>query len=222
MRYITDRELRDLYKIEPFTTYTLEPQVKFTPEARQFLVDRGIKIQNQNNDGHWTNNSGKKPGQGRESWGVLKLRGRMETIESLFLLVAADLLATGDNLLAEDVLTLRKYFCKVLKSEREQKPLEPIQFWGWSEGEIRDCTHSLEKPFEINEFHVCLEEGKTIALLNHLRAALREVEPAILEAYGQDEKQVCLRQDLIDQVNLMIDIICIMIGKSLGGQKCKP
>jgi ethanolamine utilization cobalamin adenosyltransferase len=43
MKFITESELRDIYRIHPFTTYEVEPGTKLTPGARQFLSDRGIK-----------------------------------------------------------------------------------------------------------------------------------------------------------------------------------
>ena len=43
MKFITESELRDIYRIHPFTTYEVEPGTKLTPGARQFLTDRGIK-----------------------------------------------------------------------------------------------------------------------------------------------------------------------------------
>ncbi|RYD04925.1 hypothetical protein N752_12115 [Desulforamulus aquiferis] len=66
-----------------------------------------------------------------------------------------------------------------------------------------------------------MEKGKELALLNHLRASLGEVEPAILEAYWNEEKQSCSRQDLIKKVNLIISILCMMMWKCLGGEKWK-
>jgi ethanolamine utilization cobalamin adenosyltransferase len=222
MKFITEMELRDLYKIGPFTTYVLESDAKITPGARQFLVDRGVKLeQAQASDGKSANNSKAKSVQGRESWCVLRLRGRMECIESLFLLVGADLLGSGDAVLAEEVMALGKYFRNVKDAEREQTAPDSIQFWEWSEAEIKNCSNNLGKYFDINEFHVRLQNGKAIALLNHLRASLREVEPAILETYWNEEQQACSREDLIEKVNLIINILCIMMWKCLGGQKCK-
>lgn len=43
MKFITEAELRDIYRIHPFTTYEAEPGSRLTPGARQFLSDRGIK-----------------------------------------------------------------------------------------------------------------------------------------------------------------------------------
>lgn len=44
MKYITEEELRDLYHIQAFETFTLMEGVKLTPGGRQFLVDRKIPI----------------------------------------------------------------------------------------------------------------------------------------------------------------------------------
>lgn len=39
MKYITEEDLRDLYRKAPFTKYDLEPGVRLTPGARQFLIE---------------------------------------------------------------------------------------------------------------------------------------------------------------------------------------
>jgi Ethanolamine utilization cobalamin adenosyltransferase len=225
MKFITEMELRDLYKTEPFTTYVLEPHVRITPGARQFLVDRGVKlVQTQSsNDINNENKHKIKTDQGRRKSGnAQRLAGRMEYVESLFLLVGAELLTCGDSILADEVMELGKYFNNLKCAEREQTVLDKIKFWDWPEEQINNCSNNLGKYFDINEFHVRLENGKTIALLNHLRASLREVEPAILETYWNEDQQACSREDLIEKVNLIINILCIMMWKCLGGQKCKP
>lgn len=223
MKFITEMELRDSYRIEPFTTFVLEPHIKITPGARQFLVDRKVKlVQAQGSDNKSANNSKAKPVMGRESWCSLRLRAKMEFVDSLFYLVGADLLSCGDAVLAEEVMELERYFCNVKNAEHEQTAPDPIKFWEWSEEEIKSCANNLEKHFDINQFHVRLENRKTIALLNHLRASLCEVEPALLETYWNEEQQACSHEDLIEKVNLIINILSIMIWRYLGGQKCKP
>lgn len=44
MKFITELDLRQLYREHSFTSYQLTPDTKLTPEARQFLVDRKINI----------------------------------------------------------------------------------------------------------------------------------------------------------------------------------
>ncbi len=43
MKFITESELRDIYKIHPFTTYEAEPGTRLTPGARQYLSDMGVR-----------------------------------------------------------------------------------------------------------------------------------------------------------------------------------
>ncbi|WP_088226080.1 cobalamin adenosyltransferase [Desulfosporosinus sp. FKB] len=223
MKFITEMELRDLYQKEPFTTYALESSVKITPGARQFLVDRGIKlVQAQSNDGVSACLTRGKEDHALKSWCLQRLRHKMESLESLFLLMTAELVMSGDAILAEEVIELGKCFRNLKNAELQGIPSDPIKFWGWSEEEIKNCADNLVKLLEINEFHARLANGKTVTLLNYLRASLSELEPAILEAYWVEEQEACSRQDLIENVGVIINILCIMMWKCLGGQKCKP
>lgn len=222
MKFITEMELRDLYKTEPFTTYILEQDTKITPGARQFLVDRRVSlVQGQGNDGKSVNSTTAPETQQQENWCTLRMRSKMCCIESLFLLVAAELLHSGNAVLSEEIMALGKFFQNVQEAELKEQPPDKIQFWDWSEDEIKHRAANLEKHFDISEFHVGLDNGKEIALLNYLRASLREVEPAVLETYWDKKQQVCSREDLIDTVNLIINILCMMMWKCLGGQKWK-
>jgi len=221
MKFITEMELRELYKTEPFATYVLEPDTKITPGAHQFLVDRRVTLEQAQCSVGKKSNIKTHQAQVRGNWCTLRLRRRMDCIESLFLLVTAELLHSSDVVWSEEVMALGKCFQNVRNSEQEQIAPDKIQFWGWSEEEIKNRSDNLEKFVDISEFHVGLENGKEIALLNHLRASLREVEPALLETYWNEEQQVCSRQDLIDTVNLIINIVCMMMWKCLGGQKWK-
>lgn len=234
MKFITEMELRDLYKIDPFSTYVLEPDTKITPGARQFLMDRGVKLlleqDKQDKTGrrvdlplsNRANNSRANPVQEQHNWCVLRLRSRLDCIESLFQVAAADLFNSGDAALAEEVMQLGKYVQSVKNAERDQAAPDKIEFWEWSETEIKNCSQSLEKFLDIHNSYVQLQNGKTITQLNHLRVSLQEVETAILEAYWNEEQQACRREDLIEKVNIIINVLCIMMWKCQGGQKCKP
>lgn len=222
MKFITEMELRDLYKAGPFETYFLQPDTKITPGARQFLVDRRVTlVQAQSSDSKTLKIDETSRTQVRENWCTLRLLGKMESIESLFILTATEILHTGDLALSEEVMALAKCFRNVRDAERKQIVPDNIQFWGLTAEEIKIRAENLKQSIDISEFYVGLENGKEIALLNHLRASLREVEPALLETYWDEEKQVCSRQYLIDTVNLIINILCIIVWKFSGGKKWK-
>ena len=44
MRFITENELRDLYRQEHFTSFTLQTNERLTPGGRQYLLDHGINM----------------------------------------------------------------------------------------------------------------------------------------------------------------------------------
>ncbi|WP_273484130.1 cobalamin adenosyltransferase [Desulforamulus ruminis] len=220
MRFITEMELRDLYKTEPFATYVLEPDTKITPGARQFLVDRRVTlVQAWCSDGEKAPPHQPHPAQEKENWRLLRLRGKMDCIQSLFLLGAAEILQAGNAVLSEEVMALGRCFRNLRKAEQEQIAPDSIQCWGWTEEEIKKQLENAEKSMDISEMPLGLENNKEFALLNHLRASLQEVEPGLLENYWDEEKQVCSRQDLIDRVRLIINLLCMMMRKCIGGKK---
>ncbi|GAB6158178.1 hypothetical protein JCM39194_13780 [Desulfotomaculum varum] len=223
MKFITEMELRELYKREPFTSFVLEPGTRITPGARQFLVDKRVTLvqAQQQTAANKVKAGREKPAEASNYWCNDKLRRKMDYVESLLLLVGLEIWRSGDAGLAEEVMALLKYFRSVRSAEKEQNAPDTIQFWGWSEDEIKQRADDMEKHVDINESHYRLPNGKEIILLNHVRAALREVEPALLEVYWDDEKQKCVRQDLIDKVNLIINILCMIMWKRMGGKHGK-
>ncbi len=223
MKFITEMELRDLYKSEPFASYVLEQDTKITPEARQFLADRRVTLAQADPCSNGKQSITYEPNrlQGRGNGCILRLRRKMDGIDSLFLLIAAELLGCKDAALSEEVMALDQCFRNVQHAEREQIAPDKIEFWGWAESEIKNRAEQLGKYFDIRDFPVKLKNSKEIALLNHLRASLGEVEPALLETYWNEEQQVCSRQDLIETVNLIISILCMLMWQCLGGQKWK-
>ena len=44
MKFLTEADLREQYRAEPFTSYVLPAGARLTPGARQFLNDRGIRL----------------------------------------------------------------------------------------------------------------------------------------------------------------------------------
>ncbi len=222
MKFITEMELRAVYKTEPFATYVLESDAKITPGARQFLIDRRVTLVDaQPADGKKTNTGESKQAQGQENWSILRLRGRMDFIESLVLLIAAELLHLRETVLSAEIIALGTCFQTVRNAEREQLAPDNLQFWECSAAEITEQANELEKQVDISRFQLGLDNGKELALLNHLRASFRELEPAILEAYWDEEQHICSRQDLIETVNLIINILCIMMWKCQGGKTWK-
>ena len=44
LKFITEEYLKDLYRKEPFINFDLKTNERLTPGGRQYLLDKGIKM----------------------------------------------------------------------------------------------------------------------------------------------------------------------------------
>jgi len=223
MRFITEDDLRDLYKIEPFTTYDIEPGTRLTPGARQFLLDRGMDLYEKNflksNDGFPCRKQAELLNK-KKTWQSKKLISKFKTMESMFLITTEELL-NKDVCLAQRVIELSRYFSTV-KKLADGVATEEKLFWNQCTGMNSDnIDHDLDDCFEITDFHIQLEKGREIMTLHRLRCQLHEMEPFIREFYDGDEKGYPLGEEMIGKINTIINCLSQMICSAFGGEKCQ-
>ena len=241
MKFITEDELRYLYRQEPFTTSEPEPGTRLTPGARQFLLDRGIDMYDEEkkapviresltqevccpsaNPGHnggGTQGSAAK-GSKKGSWRTKMVRAKLASVEAVFLQTEASLLK-GDVLLAQSLSTLGKQFSDIRRMvEGKGVVLEQSckECSGMNSGNI---TEDLGDCFEITEFHVQLENGSQILALHQLRCALREIEPVLLQAFEGNEAATGPCADAIGKINQIINTVSQLICGAVGGKECQ-
>ncbi|MBN7774552.1 ethanolamine utilization protein [Clostridium aminobutyricum] len=227
MKFITEEDLRDLYKKEPFTTYEIEPGARLTPGARQFLADRGIHMFDDDPcvvkkpvATAITAKPTAAPVEKKSDWRKKKLHCKLKSMEALFLLTGEDLISR-DVLLAQNVIQLGKQFSSI-KHTAEGKALAEY-------GCCKQCTgmnaenfcKDIDDCFDITEFHLHLEKSKEILRLHQLRCALREVEPVVMEVYEGSESENVLCEEIIGQVNQIINCLSQMICAAIGGKECQ-
>ena len=91
MKFITEEDLRDIYKKQPFTDYDLQPGERLTPGARQFLLDRGINMYDENdpfiNSGINKAESNQNVSACADDRRKKKFCSRMKSLQALFLLI---------------------------------------------------------------------------------------------------------------------------------------
>ncbi len=230
MKFITEEDLRDVYRREPFTTYEMEPGTRITPGARQFLADRGIHIfddvpfvkQHTVNAASALSGDVKQEEAQEEqvSWRTKKLYGKMKTMEALFLSTGAELL-NRDASLSQSVINLGKQF-RSIRTFDEGKSLAEIVCCRECQGmNPRTFYKDMGDCFDITEFHIELEKGREILALHQLRCRLREVISVVMEAYEGDENKIKLCEEMIGQVNRMINALSQMICSAVGGKECQ-
>lgn len=249
MKFVTEMELRDSYGKEPYAAYIIEKNTRLTPGARQFLVDRGIEIIDKcaqpikaTNTGSAVKPAIATPVSGRlasghvptpeekaaaavpgklpmKNWRFAKLRSTLVSAEAEFLRAEEEMLAT-DIMLAQKITELGKQFRAVrAAAERggdagalDAKSCAGIDAGAFS-GDLGDC-------FEITEFHAQLPNGRTIVSLFSLRAALRQIEPAVYEyceGGGADEGKYSM---ILSRTGEIINVVTQLIHEAVGGKEC--
>ena len=223
MKFITEDDLRDLYKKEPFTEYVIETGTRITPGARQFLADRQIYLPDEDPARNLP-----KPEKAKAKLPLTderpavcdkRLCSRIKSVETLFLMVAEELL-NRDVLLAQKIIGLKKSFAdikNVLDGGKVCDQLVCEKCTGIHEDNFSD---DLGDCFEITEFHILLGKGKEIIHLHRLRCALREMQLDILESFdGCEENEQCT--EMIGKVNQIINTLSQLICYAAGGEKCQ-
>lgn len=219
MKFITEEDLRDLYRKEPFTDYNLQPGERLTPGARQFLVDRGIDMYDRNDNftaGAVFGKKTEKKSIPSDEKKKKKLHGRMKSLQMLFLLTAEELLHR-DICLSQQLTELYRQLIVIGKAAEGMceasdlccNPCSGINCDNFSE-ELGDC-------FEITDFHMQTENGKEILHLARLRNETEEFKQD-LENYLEDEETQSKIEGFLNQI---INILSQMICGALGGKECQ-
>lgn len=206
MKFITEEDLRNLYKKQPFTDYNLKEGERLTPGARQFLVDRGVDMYDRNNPPAVS--AGGSIGK--------KLCSRTKALNSLFLLTARDLLDT-DLCLSQQLAGLSRQFAALGSVSGGKCEAAELVCTACSGMNRENFSLRIGDCFEITEFHIQMPKGREILLLNRLRSEL-ECFSADAEELITDEK---LYQAAEARLNEIINTISQMICGATGGKECQ-
>lgn len=222
MKFITEDDLRDLYKKEPFTSYEQEPGTRLTPGARQFLMDKGINMFDTDNGSREKNTEIKQtetaaPEKKCEN---KKLYNRMNSAEALFFLTEEELLGR-DVCLAQSVINLRKQFAGMKNAIKNKAPFEKLYCKECTGINNNNFSEAPEDCFEISEFHVQLEKGREIVILHRLRCALKELGDIVPELYECGDNDSIQSGDIIAGLNQIINSLSQLICSAFGGKKCQ-
>jgi len=225
MKFITEMELRNVYRLEPFTSYMVELGSRLTPEARQFLTDRQIAVSYGTQEQVQREDQDQEPLLNPErqaekpDWRRGKLRCQMQSVSALFLLTGQELLER-DVLLAQKVLELSRMFSALQKGEGCGTSATDLPFQGCTGITADALLEDAGDCFEVTEFHIQLEKGREIALLHRLRSTLRELGYAVLEA-AESSHQEKLEESFIPEINYLINTLSSLICRTTGGRTCQ-
>jgi len=219
MLFITEADLRDQFKLQPITKFKLPPDTKLTPGARQFLLDRGVDLydEDQNNDSF---KGKRKNGENRQNKGIKitsRLSSKIKLLHSETLLCATNFVGGDINMIQDIskvsrfVLGILKYIeCGIMTENLEYKICEHISEENFSK-ELSDCL-------EINDFYIQVENGKDIITLHRLRMLYANFYDE-LENYQFESKDV--RTKLKEYLCQIINTLSRLIYTIHGSKQCQ-
>lgn len=219
MKFITEEDLRDLYKIEPFTTYDLLKDTRLTPGARQFLLDRGIDLYSKDFPKEKANVVKNQLADKKKNK-IKILVSRLNSINASFL-ITADQMIGRDASLAQNLITLSRQINSIKKISDGGITVDNLICNECTGIKSENFSKDIGECFEINDFHLNLEKGKEIICLHKLRCELQEIEPIILEIFeaGEGDNEFC---ELIEEkINQLVNSLSQMICTAFGGEKCQ-
>ncbi|MDD6311223.1 MAG: cobalamin adenosyltransferase [Firmicutes bacterium] len=221
MKFITEEDLRDLYKTQPFTDYDLQEGERLTPGARQFLLDRSIDLYDRNDPfANITSNAGNeskvKPAKPLCEKKKAMYGAKFRVLETKFLLTAKELL-TIDVMMSQQVTNLYKQFktlVSVADGECVATDLTLTQCTGITEENFSCCIGGC---FDITEFHMQMPKGKEMLMLLQLRSELEVFDIETEELVSDVKLQQCLSGKLNQIINRLSQMIC----SAMGGSECQ-
>ncbi|MGN0704014.1 MAG: cobalamin adenosyltransferase [Lentihominibacter sp.] len=220
MKFITEEDLRDIYKKQPFTDYDLQPGERLTPGARQFLVDRGINMYDKNDP---FISSGTVKAETSESADASagdrkkrKFCSRLKSLQALFLLTAEELMKQ-DVCMSQQITGLYRQFACLGSAAEGKCEAADLCCKACTGINADNFSRNIGDCFEITEFHMQLEKGHEILLLTRLRSSLEELD-AELEDFIRDTE---LQNTFSGKLNQIINTLSQMICCAVGGKECQ-
>lgn len=228
MKFITEDDLRALYRTDAFTDFNVTKDEKLTPGARQFLTDRRITIladgipvdKAESSSSTFSQMSVTEtvvePKTAQNDWQSLRLRSELKFIANSFLLTACELQAR-DIRLSQRVAALEKEIATMQTVLDDGTPLQDLECEECHGITKENFSSPLADCFEITSEHMLPPNGKEILLLNQLRCAMHRFEAILAELYENtpDENRLGTR------VNQIRNVLSQMICTAVGGKECQ-
>ena len=143
-------------------------------------------------------------------------RGKLDSLEADFVLKQTELIDMGEDrsliMDLEDVLTSIR---EIMKSDVLDLPFERETMIGLTHDELRAHSHNPLKYYKVKQMVLpSYTLGHTYAILNYLRAQVREVEVAAATAFNNGKGFD--KADIIEELNRMSSAMHILMCKYLA------
>ncbi len=143
-------------------------------------------------------------------------RGKLDSLQASVVLTQVELCGSSQRLVS-DLTDILKVLREIMRCDVLDEPFRLERIIGLTHDELREQSHDPRRFFGVQAMVLPdYTMGKGFALLNSLRAAVRETETAAVAAFREGAR--CTRGDLIEALNRMSSAVHILMCRYLAGQ----
>ena len=143
-------------------------------------------------------------------------RGKLDSLQALVVLDQALIAAGGNQKLVDDLGSILDNLREMMRCDVLDETYSRQTIIGLTHQELRERSHNPQKFFGIQQMLLPdYTMGRDYALLNQLRAAIRETEVAAATAFLTGSK--CTRPDIMEELNRLSSALHIMMCMYLAG-----
>lgn len=148
---------------------------------------------------------------------IIKFRGQLDLLEANFITCINQINLYGYKEMADDLTEFFLYLQKIMRAEVLDESLSFIDFKGWTDSEVREFSHYPDKYFGVKHILPNPKYGQIYGEVNKIRAMVRQLEIAAVEAFYNENEDICDRLDIILALNRLSSLMYIVICKFIGG-----
>ena len=143
-------------------------------------------------------------------------RGKLDSLQAMVVLDQALIAADGNQKLVDDLGSILDNLREMMRCDVLEETYCRQTIIGLTHQELRERSHNPQKFFGIKQMLLPdYTMGRDYALLNQLRAAVRETEVAAATAFLTGSK--CTRPDIMEELNRLSSALHIMMCMYLAG-----
>lgn len=148
----------------------------------------------------------------------IRFRGMLDSLQALIILNQTILTEKDENQkVINDLSEILSIIRKIMRCDVLDEALNCDTILGLTHAELRERSHDPMKYYKVKQMVLPdYTMGRTYAILNHLRTAIRETEVAAADAFRVGTK--CTRPDIVEELNRLSSTLHIMMCMYLSGQ----
>lgn len=148
----------------------------------------------------------------------IRFRGMLDSLQALIIINQTFLAEKDENQkVIHDLSEILDITRKIMRCDVMDEALTCDTILGLTHAELRERSHDPMKYYKVKQMVMPdYTMGRTYAILNQLRTAIRETEVAAADAFRVGTK--CTRPDIVEELNRLSSTLHIMMCMHLAGQ----